>query len=223
MFIAESPAMKETLDLANKVAHLDATVTVLGEPGAGRKTLIEHIHAISPRANAPLQRMDLSSSQATDPQHLPPGSSVVVDNVERGTPSNQAVLVQFLQGQNSGIASSRAGRARIFAVATPHWEEAVIRRRLREDLFYRLNVIPIRIPPLRDRRSDILPTARHLLSALAPHPIELSLGAIHKIFSYGWPGNVEELKAVLLSAARSSRGAPIKAKHIELPQPRDAA
>ena len=221
-----SPKMRATLDLAERVASSEATVLLLGENGTGKGVLACWLHAQSLRAGGPLMVVscptlseELLASELfghvkgaftgairdregrLEAAH---GGTLFLDEVSEIAPGLQAKLLRFLQEkQFERVGENRTRRAdvRVVAATNSNLEEEVKSGRFREDLYFRLNVVEIRLPSLRERREDIPLLARRFLEFFArqsrrPAP-ELSPSALKALLSYSWPGNIRELRNVL--------------------------
>ncbi len=231
-----SPKMQAAVDTATKVAGTDATVLLRGESGTGKGVLARLIHESSPRklrpfvqVNSPSLSEELFASElfghvqgAFSGAHrdrqgrieAAEGGTLFLDEIGDISPNLQAKLLRFLQEKAfERVGDSRPLRAdvRVLVATNRDLQAAVREGRFREDLLFRLNVIEITIPPLRERAEDILPLARQFLAfsaqqARKPVP-ELSKAAEDWLASYAWPGNVRELRnaierAVILWPAR---------------------
>jgi len=227
VFIAESPALKQVLTLVEKVAQSDgATVLLLGESGVGKDVLARRIHVRSIRA----ERMFLDLNCAAMPEalleselfghergaftdaksqkrgllELAEGGTVYLDEIGDAPASLQAKLLKFLEQRTfRRVGGSRdiSANVRVVAATNHDLARAVSERRFREDLYYRLRVFPIEVPPLRQRREDILPLARAFASAYASSFRRGVTGLDEEVaghlLAYTWPGNVRELRNVI--------------------------
>jgi NtrC-family two-component system response regulator AlgB len=231
-----SPGMRAALDMIAKAAPSDAPILLRGESGTGKGVLARAIHAQSRRAhrpfvtvNCPTLSEDLLASElfghvtgaftgAVRDQagrvEAAEGGTLFLDEVGEITPALQAKLLRFIQEREfERVGENRTRRAdvRIVAATNRDLEKDVASGRFREDLLFRLNVIEVRVPPLRERPEDIPRMARAFLSFFAradgvPAP-ELSAEAEKSLLAYAWPGNVRELRnamerAVILWPAR---------------------
>ena len=218
-----SPKMAAILDMIARAAHSDASVLLRGESGVGKGVLARTLHAQSARAthpfvmvNCPTLSGELLASElfghsrgaftgAVRDQpgrvEAAQGGTLFLDEVSEIAPSLQAKLLRFLQEkefERVGENQTRRADVRIVTATNRDLEEEVRRGRFREDLLFRLNVIEVPIPPLRDRPEDILPLCRHFLaffqrSSGRPR-MELSKAAESALLSYPWPGNIRELR-----------------------------
>jgi len=232
-----SAAMARVVDLAVHVATADVPVLITGPNGVGKEKLAEIIQANSPRARRPfvtvhvgalpdtLLEAELFGAEAgayTGAQRrrigrfeAAHGGTLFLDEIGTLSMAGQAKLLRVLQtGEFERLGSSTSLRsdARLICATNVNLDEAIATGRFREDLYFRLNVIELPIPALRDRAEDILPIARALLSsATGPGATRLSAGAEDALLAYAWPGNVRELQNRLQRArlvARSDAIAP---------------
>ncbi|HIE03646.1 MAG TPA: sigma-54-dependent Fis family transcriptional regulator, partial [Candidatus Latescibacteria bacterium] len=217
-----SPAMRKVLELIDKVAPTDATVLVLGESGTGKELVARRIHHLSPRRDRPLVAVHC----ATFPENLleselfgyergaftgatrrkvghfeyADGGTIFLDEVGELPTSVQAKLLRFLQERQftriGGVEPVRVD-VRVIAATNRDLEREVMEGRFREDLFYRLNVFPIELPPLRERREDIPLLVEHFLRQRNRPPDVVSPEAMEALLTYDWPGNVRELENVI--------------------------
>jgi two-component system, NtrC family, response regulator AlgB len=219
----ESPSMRQALDRLFRVAESDASVLLRGESGTGKSVLARALHARSRRAGGPfavvccpLLSEELLASELfghvrgaftgalqdrvgrVEAAH---GGTLFLDEVSEVSPGLQAKLLRFVQDKEfERVGESRTRRADVRLVAASHRDlEAEVKAgRFREDLFYRLNVVEVVLPPLRERPEDILDMARRFVAFYASalrRPIpELSPEAEQALARYPWPGNVRELR-----------------------------
>ena len=239
LIIGNSRAMEDVRMRIEQVASTDATVLLLGETGTGKGLAARAIHEHSRRARMRLAHIDCASLPATLIEkelfghergaftdavatqvgrfELANGGTIFLDEVGELPLELQAKLLRVLQtGQFERVGSPKtlSVDVRILAATNRVLSEEVKRNAFRGDLYYRLNVFPITIPPLRARRGDIAPLSQHLLAAIAQrHHREfdpISSAVIAELEAYDWPGNVRELenvieRAVIVSAGRELR------------------
>jgi PAS domain S-box-containing protein len=233
--IGESPALKHMLDQLEAVAQTPASVLVLGESGVGKELVAHAIHARSPRADGPLVKVncpsipkDLFESEffghvkgAFTGAHrdrvgrfqLADGGTIFLDEVGEIPIELQGKLLRVLQESEFecvGDDITKSVDVRVIAATNRDLEQLVIAGKFREDLFYRLSVFPIDVPPLRKRGDDVIQLAQHFLEATCNEfgrkPMTLTRNQADEIRNYGWPGNVRELKNVIERAVILSQG-----------------
>jgi DNA-binding NtrC family response regulator len=242
--VAESTSMQAALAAARKVAASDATVLLLGESGTGKSQLARWLHFVSRRAAGPLvevhcaalpetllegelfghERGAFTGAAQRRPGHLAAadGGTLFLDEIGDITPATQVKLLRFLQDRTFvplGATAERTVDARVVAATNADLEAAVREGRFREDLWYRLDVFTIRVPPLRERREDVLPLAARFLAGRGVSPDALSLGARDRLLAHAWPGNVRELENVLERALIMAGDGAIEAAHVLPAQP----
>jgi DNA-binding NtrC family response regulator len=223
--IGHSPAFQSALRTAAVAAATEVAVLVLGETGTGKEVLARAIHEESPRARGPFQSVncaalpeELAESQlfghrkgaftgaVADQAGMvasAEGGTLFLDEVGELSPAVQAKLLRFLESgeyQPVGEAGPRRGNARVVAATNRDLFAEVRAGRFREDLFYRLHVVPVELPALRERAEDI-PKLAHRLAAEAAdrhglQPPVFNRGALEVLGRYAWPGNVRELRNV---------------------------
>jgi len=224
--VGESAAMKSVLSLMRQVAETESTVLLTGESGTGKELVARAIHFSGPRANARFVAVDcgaiapslIASELFGHVRGAFTGASAdragLVQTADRGTlfldeignlPFElQASLLRLIETREVrpvGASSTSPVNVRYIAATNRDLQELVAQGEFREDLFYRLNVFPIRLPPLRERREDIVPLASHFLaesSARMHKSIEgFTAEALDALQRYDWPGNVRELSNVV--------------------------
>ncbi len=241
-WIAEDPASARLLALAEKVAVAPTTLLITGECGTGKDHLARLIHELGPRRDAPYLKIDCASlpPQLVESElfghergaftgaverklgrfELGGNGTIVLDEVAALSPNAQSKLLRVLQErafERLGGTETLRIEARVMALTNVDLPAAVKAGSFREDLYFRLNVLTLTVPPLRDRRADILPLAEHLLGALRaahgrPHA-QLGESARRMLAAYAWPGNVRELRnalerAVVFSSVARGAGSP---------------
>lgn len=222
-WVAEDPASRRVLELAEKLAETSTTLLISGESGTGKDQLARWIHQNGPRRDAPFLKIDCASLPAelveselfghergafTGAVARKPGrleladeGTIVLDEVAALAPGMQAKLLRVLEErkfERLGGTETLSMEARLMALTNADLMRAVAAGRFREDLFFRLNVLGISVPPLRERRADIAPLASHFLARLGPvhgrTDASIDPAALKLLESYAWPGNVRELK-----------------------------
>jgi len=219
--VGESEAIRRVRAAIERVAPSDATVLVTGESGTGKELVARAIHARSARAAAPLVRLNCAAipeslfeselfghrrgafTGATEDRAgrfaEASGGTLVLDEIGTLRPGLQAKLLRVLETgevQVIGEARSRIVDVRVIAVTNEELAARVEEGAFRADLYYRLAIFPIEVPPLRERKEDIAPLSRHFL-ARAGRETELDAAGIATLRAYDWPGNVRELRNIL--------------------------
>jgi transcriptional regulator with PAS, ATPase and Fis domain len=244
--VGESAGWCTVLKHAVRVAPTAATVLLLGESGTGKEVLARFIHRASSRDRGPFvalncaalpeqlleaelfgyERGAFTGATQSKPGQLEQaaGGTLFLDEIGEMSPSAQAKLLRVLQEREfQRLGGTRVLRAdvRIIAATNCQLDRAIATGQFREDLFYRLNVFPIRVPALKDRADDILPLADAFLQIICRElgrPLAgISLDARRQLLDYHWPGNVRELRNSLERAAIVCDGAMITADHLALP------
>jgi two-component system response regulator PilR (NtrC family) len=224
--VGASGSMKRVFDLIRSIAPTSSTVLVNGESGTGKELVAKAIHALSPRRDAAFVSVNCAAlpenlleselfghmkGAFTDAHQTKKGlfetahrGTLLLDEVGEMPVSMQVKLLRALQEKRVrrvGATEEVEVDVRVIAATNRPLEAMVRERRFREDLFYRLNVIPINVPPLRDRRDDIPLLAEHFLRAFAQEMgkgvTAFSAETMERLTSYSWPGNVRELENVV--------------------------
>ncbi|HVX66036.1 MAG TPA: sigma-54 dependent transcriptional regulator [Bryobacteraceae bacterium] len=232
--VTKNPKMEAVLELARDVANLRSTVLLRGESGTGKELVARAIHNCGQRAVAPFVPVSCAalsetllepelfghekgsftgaSAQAKGKFELAGSGTIFLDEIGDISPKLQVDLLRVLQDHSFyrvGGSEEVHVEARVVAATNRNLEEAVAGGRFREDLFYRLNVIEIRIPPLRERREDIPLLVAHFIEKLAPEvgkPVTgVSEDALRLLIDHDWPGNVRELENAVERAIVTSR------------------
>jgi DNA-binding NtrC family response regulator len=219
--IFQSLAMRNVIDIVDRVALTDSTVLIRGESGTGKERIARLIHQQSPRSRRPMQSINCAAfpetlleselfgfekgsftgahGRKTGLIESASGSTLFLDEVADMSPNTQAKLLRVLQEKEIrriGSTVNIAVDVRIVAATNRDLEEAIKSKSFREDLFYRLNVIPIVIPPLRERKEDIPILIEHFI-AKTGRIKRVDKEAMRLLQEYNWPGNVRELEAVM--------------------------
>ncbi|HUO19800.1 MAG TPA: sigma-54 dependent transcriptional regulator [Steroidobacteraceae bacterium] len=234
---------RRMLELAARVAATDCTVLIVGESGTGKEVLARFIHRNSARAAAPFiavncaaipenmleamlfgyERGAFTGAHASHAGKFEQaqGGTLLLDEVTEMPLGLQAKLLRVLQErevERLGARGTVTLDVRVLATTNRRLREEVAAGRFREDLYYRLNVFPLAVAPLRTRRDDVLPLAMQLLGGRcrpgAPIPA-LSAEAAHLLLTYPWPGNVRELDNLLQRALILVNGPVIRPEHIQ--------
>jgi len=237
--VCESPAMRDVVREAMAVADTHSRVLISGESGVGKNTVVELIHRMSRRADKLLARINCATAApeqieselfgvepgAFDDTTVPDegllehadGGTLFLDDIGDLPPAAQTRILRYIESgmyRRLGATSDRRSDARILAGTNSRLEDLVEAGRFREDLFYRLNMFELHIPPLRERRDDILPLANRFLEAAGTKRPRFSASALAALEAYSWPGNVRELRNAMERAALLSRGDMILPEHL---------
>jgi PAS domain S-box-containing protein len=233
--VGKSPALNHMLAQVKAVAETPANVLVLGESGAGKELVARAIHTQSPRAEAALVKVNCASiprelfeseffghvKGAFTGAHrdrvgrfqLADKGTIFLDEVGEIPLELQGKLLRVLQEsefERVGDDITRSVDVRVIAATNRSLEELVVAGKFREDLFYRLSVFPIEVPPLRKRTEDVIQLAQHFLentcNDFGRKPLKLTRGQAASLLAYDWPGNVRELKNVIERAVILSKG-----------------
>jgi two-component system response regulator FlrC len=238
-----APNSSRLTELARRVAASDCTVLIVGESGTGKEVLARFIHRRSPRSTQPFVAVNCAAIPETMLEAMlfgyergaftgahsahagkfeqAQGGTLLLDEVTEMPLSLQAKLLRVLQEREVERLGGRTPiplDVRVLATTNRRLREEVAAGRFREDLYYRLNVFPLAIAPLRQRRDDVLPLAMQLLSGRCrpgePIPA-LAADAAHLLLTYAWPGNVRELDNLLQRALILVNGPVILPEHIQ--------
>jgi DNA-binding NtrC family response regulator len=237
--IARSPLMNSVLRDASLIAPSETRVLITGESGVGKEVLADVIHAWSSRAAGPMIKVNCAAIPETLLESELFGhekgsftgahaqrigrfeeandGTIFLDEVAEMSPQLQAKLLRVTQnGTFQRVGSNREvhTNARILAASNKNLEDEVKNGRFREDLFYRLNVVELNIPPLRERREDILPLATRFISEFAKGHGRFSEAVAACLENYPWPGNVRELRNAMERAVLLARGELILPTHL---------
>ncbi len=239
--VGKSPLLKATLKRACKGAATDMNILLLGESGTGKELLAKMIYRESTRSDGPfvpvncaaippnLMESELFGTEKgayTGADRTRPGrfeyakgGTIFLDEVGDLDVSLQGKLLRVLQEKEY----TRVGGneifhtdARIISASNKDLERETQEGRFREDLYFRIGEFPIRIPPLRDRKEDIPLLARHFLDGAGYRHLEFSDAALEKLLSYHWPGNVRQLRSIVLRAAALEESDTLKPGNLEI-------
>ncbi|MCV6613527.1 MAG: sigma-54 dependent transcriptional regulator, partial [Cellvibrionaceae bacterium] len=243
--IANAPSSQQLLQLASRVAQTDSTVLIVGESGTGKEVLARYVHDQSPRADKPFIAINCAAipenmleamlfghekgaytgATAAAPGKFEQanGGTLLLDEISEMDIGLQAKLLRVLQEKEVERLGGRKTiklDVRVIATSNRDMRHYVAEGKFREDLYYRLSVLPLQWAPLRDRREDILPLAEKLLARHAhkQHRRSIQLGedARQALLSYPWPGNVRELDNVMQRALILQLGSTIGAADLGL-------
>ncbi|NLX13506.1 MAG: sigma 54-interacting transcriptional regulator [Phycisphaerales bacterium] len=241
--IGQSPVLSEVLELCGRVSGSNATVLVLGETGTGKELISRYIHNRSPRRDNPFVALQCAAlpetlleselfghekgaftgaaAQKIGRFEMAAGGTIFLDEIGDISPSTQIKLLRVLQEKEFvrlGGTETVSCDVRIIAATNRDLPEAMREGRFRKDLYYRLNVFPIVMPPLRQRREDIPLLVTHFIENTAGQlhlPAKTVSGeALAMLVGYAWPGNIRELQNVLERAVLLCDGQTIEAAHL---------
>jgi DNA-binding NtrC family response regulator len=238
-FVFESSAMRHVVETAAVVAPSDVPVLVTGDSGAGKEMVVQLIHRWSPRHAGPLVTANCGglpeslieselfghakgafTGAANERQGLfraADGGTLFLDEIGELPLHMQPKLLRALESrQVTPVGSDQVVQVdvRLVAATNRDLEQAVEEGGFRDDLYYRINVVEVAVPPLRARREDTLPLARHFASQFAGGPVRLSPQAVHCLLTYDWSGNVRELRNAIQRACLLCRGDVILPEHL---------
>jgi DNA-binding NtrC family response regulator len=232
--LSKNPRMQEIFELIRRVGPLRSTVLIQGESGTGKEMIARAIHHCGGRSDRPFVAVSCAALAETLLEsemfghergaftgavarkrgkfELADGGTIFLDEIGEISPKLQLDLLRVLQERRFfrvGGTEEVSVDVRVIAATKVDLQEAVLANRFRDDLFYRLNVISIRVPPLRDRREDVPLLARHFLDRLSlgqgKEVTDLTEGALRILLAYDWPGNVRELENTVERAIVSTR------------------
>jgi two-component system response regulator HydG len=236
--VGRSPSLRELLDRVVRVAPTDATVLVTGESGTGKELVARALHASSRRSQKPFVPVNCAAiTESLLESELfghakgsftgavrarrglfeeASGGTLFIDEIGETAPGFQAKLLRALQeGEIRRVGESTPVKVdvRVVAATNQDLRRAVQEKRFREDLFYRLNVVPLRLPPLRERREDVPLLAQFFLDRQAKRTgarKTITPEAMEKLVAWDWPGNVRELENMIEQAAALAPGAELR-------------
>ena len=243
--VGDSPKICDVLKLAGSVSNTDTTVLITGESGTGKELISRATHINSPRSSGPFLIVNCAAipsnlleaelfgyekgaftgahKRTKGKFEVASGGTLFLDEIGDMKLDVQAKLLRILETrefERLGGTKTIKADVRIIAATNKNLEEMVEEKLFREDLFYRIDVFPIHIPPLRERKQDIPKLSNHFIQefskAFGRKPPELSDKAIKKLIQYPWKGNIRELKNVLERAMILSKGSQITSHHIIL-------
>ncbi len=247
--VAQSSAMREVLSRARRFADANAPVVILGESGTGKEVVARAVHGSSPRSEAPFVAVNVAALPAELLEselfghargaftgastakrglfEVAHGGTLFLDEIAEMPHPLQAKLLRVLQdGEVRRVGETHSFAVDVRIVCATHQElPALVARGLfREDLYYRLNVLKLRVPPLRERPEDVLPLARGFLAQEGKADLVFTAEAKKALARYPWPGNVRELSSAVKHGIALARDGAIDVQHLpeELATPRSA-
>jgi transcriptional regulator with GAF, ATPase, and Fis domain len=241
--IGSSPAMQHLRQRIAQVATTDETVLICGESGTGKELVAKTIHALSRRTGGPMVSLNCPalSAQLTESElfghkrgaftgadsdrtgrfEMAHGGSILLDEVTEIDLTLQSKLLRVLQERSFervGSSETVSVDVRVMATTNRDLPAEIAAGRFREDLYYRLAVVPIVVPPLRDRKDDVQELIHYFLSQASERlnrgPFTMELSACKLLASYDWPGNVRELQNIVTRACVLNQGSPIRAEEL---------
>ncbi len=242
--VGRSPAIQDLHERVRRVAATDATVLISGESGTGKELVARALHVASRRGERAFVPVNCAAITETLLEselfghakgsftgatrarrglfEEATGGTLFIDEIGETTPGFQAKLLRALQEgeiRRVGESTSVQVDVRVIAATNQDLRRAIAERRFREDLYYRLAVVPMRIPPLRERREDVPLLAAHFLDRFGRRtgaPRTLAPDAVARLVEHSWPGNVRELENVIEHAAALSPGPEIRAIDVQI-------
>jgi two-component system response regulator AtoC len=243
-FIGNSPAMQEVYKTIGRVARSDATVLISGETGTGKELVASILHRNSGYARGPLIKVNCAAlpetlleselfghekgaftgaiAQRKGRFEMANKGTIFLDEIGEMTLSTQKKLLRVLQErefERVGGSITVKVDTRVISATNKHLPTEIDEGRFREDLYYRLNVISIHLPPLRERRDDVPLLVEHFLHkhryTAGSDPARISQAALQQLMDYDWPGNVRELENVIERAVILSQGTVVSERHID--------
>ena len=243
--VFEDPRSQELLRFIAQIAPSDATVLVVGETGTGKEIVARHLHELSARARQPFVAVNCGAFSETLVEselfghdkgaftgadtakpgwfEAAQGGTLFLDEIGDLPPAVQVKLLRVLQEREVVRLGSRQPvpiNVRLVAATNVDLQRAVLAGRFREDLYYRLKVAVLPLPPLRERPGDVLPLARYFLGLyqqrLDAGPVILSAAAADRLLAHAWPGNIRELENVIHSALLICAGGEISPADLRL-------
>ncbi len=241
----QSPAMKELYGLVGKISHNDVNLLILGESGVGKEWVARYIHQKGPRRTHPFVVVDCGSmpSGLLESElfghirgsftHAVRDKKGLIETAEKGilfldeigniAPETQVRLLRFLEDRKIrkiGDTQEFSVDCRIIAATNADLEAEIIAGRFREDLYYRLRVIPLVVPPLRDRKEDIPVLARLFAARFSKHHrvanVEILPATLKRLEAHSWPGNIRELKNVIEAGVVLCRNGILNPEDLDL-------
>jgi two-component system response regulator AtoC len=241
--VGNSPPMQEVYKIVGKVAKSDATVLITGESGTGKELVAEALHYNSTRRSGPLIKVSCAALPETLLEaelfghekgsftgamatrkgrfELADKGTIFLDEIGEMSLATQTKLLRVLQErkiERVGSAIPIKVDIRVICATNKDLQKQVEQQKFRDDLFYRLNVINIHMPPLRERKEDVSPLVEHFLAkhrySASAQPASISEEALKRLMEYDWPGNVRELETVVERAVVLSRGQVITSREL---------
>ena len=241
LYIGESPKVKEAISVAKRVAATSWPVLLYGETGTGKELMARLIHELSPRRDKPFITVNCAAipeslfeselfghvKGAFTGAHkdkkgmfaIAEGGSIFLDEIGEMPLQLQAKLLRVLQEKTItpvGGTKPLEVDVRIISATNRNLKDMIKQGTFREDLYYRLNVFELELPPLRERKEDIPELVKYFIKKYSPRPIKISDEAMDKLVKYRWPGNVRELEHTIQRVVTLARSNTIKASDIDI-------
>jgi DNA-binding NtrC family response regulator len=247
--IFQSGVMREVVRTVERIAPSDVTVLITGESGTGKEVIVDLLHAFSSRSKGKIIKINCAAlprelieselfgsvrgaftGAHTDREGLfrqAEGGTLLLDEISEMPIDTQSKLLRVLQDQEVrpvGGKTSYKTNCRLVASTNRKTEEAISQGKLREDLFYRISAISVHLPPLRERREDIMPLANSFLKRFSAQANRVITGftplAIERLTAFDWPGNVRQLQNEVQRAVLLSEGTMVDGSDLSVSQPR---
>jgi len=225
--ITQNPKMLNLIERINKVADSDSSILIIGETGVGKEVFADYVHRLSNRGHNPLVKIGLAALPAelmeselfgfekgsfTNADHSKKGmfeladtGSIFLDDIDDSPLNIQAKLLRVLESnevRHIGGTKAIPVNTRLISASKVEIKDLVEAKLFRQDLYYRINTVQLRIPPLRDRKEDIPLLIDHFLKRFSQDKeLEISDEALQELMDYNWPGNVRELRNVIQRAS----------------------
>jgi len=230
--ITRDPHMRELIDRINKVADSNTSILIIGETGVGKEVFADYIHRLSNRGQNPFVKIGLAAlpydlleselfgfekGSFTNADHQKKGmfelahtGSIFLDDIDDTPLKTQSKLLRVLESnevRHIGGTKPIPVDVRLITASKMEIKDLVAQNMFRQDLYYRINIVQIRIPPLRERKEDIPLLINHFIKRLAPDKkLKISEDALKILMRYNWPGNVRELRNVVQRASLFADG-----------------
>ena len=244
--VGQSAALRAQIAKARRYARCQAAVLIVGETGTGKELFARMIHYLGARSSQPFLPVNCGALPAELMENeffgheseaftgarrshkgligQAEGGTLFLDEIEALLPPTQTKLLRFLQDRKYrplGGDRSRTADVRIISASNAELASLIRAGQFRQDLYYRLNVLTLNLPALRERREDIPSLAKHLLARLSQEagkaPSRFSPAAMNKLIAHEWPGNVRELENVIVRATELAEGRTIEERDLDLP------
>ena len=232
IWVGDSAPIQWVRTQLKEVAETDLPVLLIGEPGTGRRRAARIVHALGARKDQPFLQVDFGALHPALTEGLlfgrdgafeqAEGGTIFLEEIEQTSKELQEDLLFHIRARRPSRApGGRTSGVRVLAAASQDLGRMTLEGSFHPELFYRLNIVPVRLPPLRKRRKDIPPLAAHFVRQCAARmgrrPPRLTSEAVRAMLSYDWPGNVWELKRTLEQAVVLAGDEAIHPRHVRSP------